>query len=107
PEDVWSAVLEACRNDMDIGTYAFLSDSAQCAAVVEGNSIAIHAKNPFAMDMIDSPDVLRQVREAAGKVLGRQVLVRATDTQAPSAPSGGDTGSAKLDSLSKYGVTFE
>lgn len=107
PEDVWSAVLEACRNDMDIGTYAFLSDSAQCAAVVEGNSIAIHAKNPFAMHMIDSPDVLRQVREAAGKVLGRQVLVRATDTQAPSAPSGGDTGSAKLDSLSKYGVTFE
>ena len=49
----------------------------------------------------DGPD------SCAGKVLGRQVLVRATDTQAPSSPSGSDAGSAKLDSLSKYGVTFE
>ncbi|MBQ8975498.1 MAG: hypothetical protein IJ072_07250, partial [Oscillospiraceae bacterium] len=101
----WSAIIQACKSEMDISIYSFLSDSSQCDGSVDGGSLTVYAKNPFAMNMIDTPEVLEQIKSVALKVLGRQVLVRVTDTDAP--PHGQRSGSSKLDSLSKFGVEFK
>ena len=103
--DEWADILKVCKKQVDISTYTFLSDPVHCTGIVNNNNVTVYANNPFALNMIDTPNVTKQIKDAAQQVLGRQVSVRVSDEPAPVKKT--TAKNDKLDALGKFGVVFE
>jgi len=70
----WSDILELLKSDISI--YTQLSDSSKVQAELQNNVLVLRTNNPFTAIQIESKMFSDPVKEAAGKVLGREVLIR-------------------------------
>jgi DNA polymerase-3 subunit gamma/tau len=98
----WSAILRVCKNQMDTSTYMLLLD---CSGTVSGNNLTIYTNNPFAVNMLSTSNIVKQIKSAVQQALDRDVVVRISDEQPPTKKS--QSANDKLDALGKFGVTFE
>ena len=102
----WQAILSRARQTMEISDYAVLSDENRCRGRVEGGVLTLVCATPFDALLLDTPQLQKQLRQAAKDALGRDVHLRVTDEASiASAPS--RAASDKLDALGKFGVVFE
>jgi len=98
----WEDILEQLRNNIPV--HALLSDGANVQAELLGSTLIIRAGNLFTISTIESDMFSEPLKEAASKVLGREIIIRVE------AGSGGtdETKREKLESLSAFGiVNFE
>ncbi|NLA86601.1 MAG: hypothetical protein GX847_04835, partial [Clostridiales bacterium] len=93
-EAIWKEILKRAKPKIDIPLYAFLDDPAQTCASFENGTLAIKAKNPFALNRINVPAVITALKGAAAEVMKKPVVVRAS----LEGGNGGVSGS-KLDAL--------
>lgn len=102
-DSTWQEILKIAEKKMDIAPFSFLSDKMHCNATLEDGCIYIKAKNPFALQMLDTAAVTNAVKNAAETVLGSPVAVKAMtdDSQA-------ELKTDKLDALKKFkNIKFE
>jgi len=100
--DFWQKVLEQLKDNVPV--YALISDSAKVQAQQQNGTLIIRAGNPYTLAQIGSEMFSEPIKEAAAKVLGREVIIRTE------AVEGGDSVSKreKLESLAAFGiVSFE
>jgi len=99
--DFWQEILELLQEEPPV--YALLSDGAKIRAEQREGVLIIRTENKFTATQIESKRTSEPLKEAAGKVLGREIVVRVE--------TGGDVGDTKrdkLDSLSAFSiVNFE
>lgn len=96
--DAWADILKAVRQKIGPASYSFLSDKTHADALIDGDQLEIRAKNDFAANMIDTPEVTNAVRDEARRVLGRAVRVKVVVGAVKK-----DIQSDKLDELLKFG----
>ncbi|MBR7081375.1 MAG: DNA polymerase III subunit gamma/tau [Oscillospiraceae bacterium] len=96
--DIWREVLSAVESRIGPASYSFLSDSAQAQGCLSGNTLEIRAGSEFAAGMLDTPEVTGAVREEAGRLLGRPVVVKVVVGAIER-----ELKSDKLDELMKFG----
>ena len=101
----WSAVLPALKGAVSIGIYAMLSDPAQTAGLLDGDTLTLYAESGFTMNNINRPDILSRIAQAAGSALGRSVQVKvAARSEMPVQPSSGAGVQDGLDNLGKFDI---
>ncbi len=93
-EAIWKEILKLAKPKIDIPLHTFLDDPAQTCASFENGTLAIKAKNPFALNRINVPAVISALKGAAAEVMKKPVVVRAS----LEGGNGGASGS-KLDAL--------
>ena len=74
PNGFWQDILDLLKNDPPV--YAVLSESSKIMAGLQDNTLKISAGDAFTKSSIESGMVMEPLREAAGKVLGREMLIR-------------------------------
>ena len=70
----WHDILELLKDDVPI--YMLLSDSAKIQAEQQNGALVIYTSNKFTAAQIESKMFSEPLKEAAGKVLGREVIIR-------------------------------
>jgi len=94
----WADILVLLKDDVPV--YALLSDSSSVQAELRDNLLIIKAGNPFTVSTIESKMFSDPLKEAALKVLGREVILRVE--------TGGGTASEgkqdKLERLSTFDI---
>jgi len=95
---VWHDILAQLEDDAPI--YMLLSDSTKIQADVHDGVLNINASNPFTVGQIESKMFSEPLREAANKVLGREVIIRVGTRNG----SNEESKREKLDSLSAFGI---
>ena len=95
----WHDILELLKDDVPI--YMLLSDSANIQAQQQDGTIIIHTGNAFTAEQVKSKMFSAPLKEAAEKVLGREIIIRVE-----AAGAGGDTPDKreKLEGLSAFGI---
>ena len=100
PGDLWPDILDLLKSDPSV--YALLSDSYKVQALLSEDTLNIYVTDLFTANMIES-GFSGPLKEAAGKVLGRDMIVRVEITD-----SSGEIKHSKLENLSMYdNVKFE
>lgn len=99
----WDSLLEALEGKLPIGTYNLLFDTAQVTGIFEGDELFINISPGFAMNMLNKPDITKQLGLTSEEILGRSVRVRLIE-----AGPNYNSEPKDLDELGKYGiVTFK
>ena len=70
----WSEILELIKDD--IAVYAQLSDSTKVQAELQDSVLILRASNPFTAFQIESDMFSEPLKDAAKKVLGREIIIR-------------------------------
>jgi len=70
----WQDILELLKSDVPV--YALLSDSANVQAELRDNMLIVRAASPFTVNTIESKMFSVPLKEAAGKAIGREVIIR-------------------------------
>jgi hypothetical protein len=73
--DVWQSILKQLEHDPSI--YFSLNDESEISAVLKDNSLIVSARNPFSVVQIESGEFTNALKDAALKVLGKEILVKA------------------------------
>jgi hypothetical protein len=96
--DFWAGILSELSNDAAV--YALLGDSASVQADLREGLLIIRATNPFMVNTIESKTFSDPLKAAAGKVLGREVVLRVEI----SGGSNDESKHGKLDRLSMFDI---
>jgi len=70
----WHSILELLKSDASV--HATLSDSSKVRAELKDNILFVRAGNPFTIAQVESKMISDPLKAAAGKVLGRDVVLR-------------------------------
>ena len=98
----WHEVLELLKDNVPV--YALISDSAKVQAQHQNGALIIRAGNPYTLAQIGSKMFSEPIKEAAAKVLGREVIIRTEAVEG----ADGISKREKLESLAAFGiVSFE
>ena len=98
----WKALLAAVRPELESYLYTVLADEGQVTAAVEGHTLRLMVKNPFARTLVEGEDVRRAVTAAAGKLTGGGLRLLVEDFHEKPA-----VGNSKLDRLmSRFDIKF-
>lgn len=98
----WQGILKALRRNMEDYILNILADDTQVEANIDGNVIRIMAKNPFALNMLDSAEIKKAVQTAAAGISPGTRRVEITEFKESE-----KTGESKLDRLmSRFDIKF-
>ena len=92
-------MLSLLENDPAL--YSVIGDSEKIWAELESDSIIIRAEDQFTVFQIGSDMFIKPLKEAAAKVLGREMLIR---VELGDRSSKEESKTEKLDRLSSFGV---
>ena len=92
----WEDILDILKSDDSV--YALLGDSSNVEAELQGGSLIIRASSPFIVSTIASNMFSDPLKEAARKVLGRELVIRVE------AGGGGESKRDKLERLSAFDI---
>ena len=94
----WDEILSELKNEAAV--YALLGDSTSVQAELKEGLLTIRATNPFTANTIESKMFSGPLKAAAGKVLGREVILRVEISDGNNDKSKRE----KLDSLSMFDI---
>jgi len=95
---VWADILELLKSDVPV--HAFLSDSSRVRAEIKDGILEVCAGDQFTVNMIESGAFSEPLKTAAGKVVGREVIIRVKAGESKEDIIKND----KLDKLGKFGI---
>ena len=94
----WQDILNLLMDDPSV--YAVLSDRSKVKVELQDNILKISADDAFTKTSIESGIIPEPLREAAGKVLGREIIIRVETIHAAEE----STKVNKLNDLKKFGI---
>ena len=99
PIGFWADVAAAVRAEVNAPVAGFLSASedSPVRGILQGDRLLLVCTNPFTLEIINRPEILRIVALKASAKLGRQVRIALTDR------SGNNVQNANLEDLLEFG----
>jgi len=93
----WADILDVLKGD--VAVYALLGDSSNVQAELQGGVLIVRATSPFLVSTIESKMFSDPLREAARKVLGRELVIRVE-----AGGGGGESKRERLERLSAFDI---
>lgn len=101
----WDEIVQELKSAVSIGIFAMLSDPAQTAALLDGNTLTLYTEPGFTMNNINRPEVLARITQTAGGVLGHDVQVKVSPRdEMPAQTSAERKPQDGLDRLGKFDI---
>ena len=82
PVGFWTDIVTQIRKELKPPAFGFFTTApdAPVQGVLQGDTLVLVCKNPFAMEMINKQEILDIVSRKAGAKLGRSVRVKVSDS---------------------------
>ena len=100
----WAKLKNALTTILPPGLASIVTDSTQIDAVFTGNSLKLLASSGFALNMLNRPDTLSKIADAAEQACGKRYVVSISENSGEAIQSVQSDAASALDKLSQFDI---